>query len=276
MIAIPHDLDAIDENVIDSFGVGIDPELVPRHVKAVIGRPACHSIPIKHDDIGMIAGRDFLGYARACLTVATVFYFLHALAWIAGSLISLPVPPRYATRGQLITSMVLAFFNFISMFFFKLLPVLGIFTWVMIPFVAPEISMTEYNMERQVPINVLWSGGPWVSFWENFFNLILKFLFYLQPTFGCIFLWTIGTAVRDENIEQSARGLTQSSLGTFFVLICFHLLSLCGASPVIVIVLRVIYGVWFCFLLLFMLSYAKLLMKCREVLEAKINPKNEL
>jgi len=144
---------------------------------------------------------------------------------------------------------------------------------VMVPLITPEIALTEYNMERQMPLHVLWSGAP---FWENFVNLLVKFVFYLQPTFGCIFLWSVGTAMRDDHIEKSAKGLTQMSLGTFFILFSFHMLSLCGASPVLVIVLRVFYIVWYCFLFLFMLQYASLLLKCRAVLFDKINPKNEL
>jgi hypothetical protein len=66
------------------------------------------------------------------------------------------------------------------------------------------------------------------------------------------------------------------SLGTFFILFCFHMLSLCGSSHVLVNVLRVFYTVWFCFLFLFMLQYASLILKCRAVLYDKINPKYEL
>jgi hypothetical protein len=223
--------------------------------------------------LGMIAGRDILGYARAMLTMASLFYFLQALAWGIGYVISLPVPRRFGTFGQVIASMVLAFFNVLIMFFFKLLPVLGVFSYVMIPFVTPEIVLTEYNIERSLPIHVLWSGAP---FWENLLNLIFKFLFYLQPTFGCIFIWSIGLATKDEQIEQRGKGLTQMSLGTFFILFCFHMLSLCGSSAVLVNVLRVFYTVWFCFLFLFMLQYASLILKCRAVLYDKINPKYEL
>jgi hypothetical protein len=101
-------------------------------------------------------------------------------------------------------------------------------------------------------------------------------LFYLQPTVGCIFIWSIGLAIKDENIEQRGKGLTQLSLGTFFILVCFHMLSMCGSSQVLVNVLRVFYTVWFCSLFLFMLQYASLILKCRAVLYDKINPKNEL
>src|SRR5207249_2323636 len=130
-----------------------------------------------------------------------------------------------------------------------------------------------YNMERMVPINILWSGAP---FWENTGCLIIKTLLYLEPTFMSIFIWSAGVAIKDDTIANGGRGRVEMSLGTFFIIICYHLLSLCGASPVLVVVLRVIYALWFVFLIFFMLQFAMLLLKFRAVLYDKINPKNLL
>ena len=58
VIAVPDNLHAVDEDMVDPFGIGINPELVSGHVEAVVSRPACHCIAIKHDDIGMIARLD--------------------------------------------------------------------------------------------------------------------------------------------------------------------------------------------------------------------------
>ena len=110
----------------------------------------------------------------------------------------------------------------------------------------------------------------------NFLTVIFRFLFYLQPAIGCIFIWSVGTAIKEPGLEDSARGTTQLCLGTMFMLICFHLLSLCGATPVMVTVLRVFYGVWFGFSVLLIAQYALLIMRCRTVLYEKIYPKNEL
>jgi DNA-directed RNA polymerase subunit RPC12/RpoP len=223
--------------------------------------------------LGMIAGRDFANYAKICLTIASVLYFFQAIAWGIGYVIALPVPRRFGAFGQLLAGMVLAVFNFIFMFFFKLLPVVGILGYVLIPLLTPELPMTEYNMERIIPIQIMFSSAP---FWENFLNLIIQFALYLQPALGCIFIWSVGVAIKDDTVAQGGKGRTQMCLGTFFILICYHVLSLCGASPVLVLVLRVFYTVWFCFLLLFLLQYMMLILKVRAVLYDKINPKNEL
>jgi hypothetical protein len=223
--------------------------------------------------LGMIAGRDFFGTAKAFLIMGTLLYFFQALAWGAGNVIAMPVPRRYGMLGQLITGLILGFFNFTIMFVFKLLPVLGIISYVMIPFVTPEIDMTEYNMERLIPLHIMWSGAP---FWESFLTIIFRTLFYLQPMMGCVFIWSIGTAIKDEKLEQSARGMTQLCLGVLFIQVCFHFLAMCGATPVMVTVLRVFYGVWFGFALLFIAQYALLILNCRLILFEKIYPKNEL
>lgn len=223
--------------------------------------------------LGMIAGRNFLTFARVCLTISTVLYFLQAICWGIGYILYLQVPRRHGMFGQTLTMLTFAFFNFIFMFAFKLLPVLGAHTYVLIPLLAPEIAMTEYNTERMVPIHVLWSGAP---FWENMLNMVIRFSIYLEPAFACIFLWSAGMTIKDDGVAKSGRGMTELCLGTLFILICFHLLSLCGASPVLVGVLRVVYVLWFFFLILFLVQYALTLVKARAVLEEKINPKNEL
>ena len=223
--------------------------------------------------LGMIAGRDFLNLAITFLTISSVFYFFQALLWIGGYACLLPVPRRYGMFGHVLILLGLGVFNMLMMFLFKFLPVIGAHNYIMIPFVVPEIVLTEYNQERMVPINVLWTNWP---FWENVLNLIFKFAFYLEPTFISIFVWSAGIAIKDDNIEKTGKGRTLMSLGTFFILVCFHLLSLCGASPVLVNVLRVIYGVWYFFLIIFMLQYAMMLLKFRAVLYDKINPKHEL
>ncbi|MBM3994230.1 MAG: hypothetical protein FJ303_08775 [Planctomycetes bacterium] len=223
--------------------------------------------------LGMIAGRDILGYAKACLTLAAILYIFHAGFWIAGTIICLPVPRRFGTFGQLVTSLVLAGLNFLAVFTFKILPVLGITGYIMVPYLVPEIVLTEYNIERYVPIHLMWSAAP---FWESFISLFLQFAFYLQPTLGAIFIWSVGLCIKEEEIAEGGKGLMQLSLGTFFVFFAFHMLSMCGASGVMVIVLRLFYTLWYFFLILFILQYAMLIMKTRAVLYEKIHPKHEL
>lgn len=223
--------------------------------------------------MGLIAGRDFAGFAKVCLTLSTVLHLLQTGCFLVGYFCCMSVPRRFGMFGQVLTMMGLGAFNTLILLSLKLLPILGAFNYIMIPYVVPEIAMTEYNIERVVPINVLWSGSP---FWENFLCLIFKFLYYLEPTIACVFVWSAGVAIKDEEVEKGGHGRAQLCLGTLFVLIGFHLLSLCGASPMLVQLLRIFYTLWFFFLVMFLLQYMMLLLKTRDVLYDKINPKNEL
>jgi hypothetical protein len=223
--------------------------------------------------LGMIAGRDFTGWARFCITFSSFFFFLQAILWLVGYGFCLPVPRRFGMFGQVLSMLFLGLFNTLFNFILKFLPVVGLHSYVLIPFVVPEITMTEYNMERMVPIHVLWSGAP---FWESVFNLILKFMVYLEPAFVSIFIWSAGIAIKDEKIEQGGKGRAQMALGTFFIMVVYHLLSLAGASPVMVAVLRIVYGLWFFFLVIFLIQYAMLILKFRAVLYEKIYPRFEL
>jgi hypothetical protein len=226
--------------------------------------------------LGMMSGRAFTTFAVGCIRIASLLTLVQIMLMGVGYLFYLPVPRRFGMFGQALVVLALVALNFLFMFIFKLLPVLGVHSYILIPFVIPEIALAEYNMERVVPIHVMWSGAGWPCFFENLFNFFLRGMQYLEPAFGCIFLWTMGVAIKDEEIAARGKGLTQMCLGTLFVLLCFHLLSLCGASPVLVWLLRVLYALWFFFLTMFIVSYAVLLLKCRSVLYEKINPQNEL
>ncbi|HZZ81951.1 MAG TPA: hypothetical protein VFE62_25860 [Gemmataceae bacterium] len=223
--------------------------------------------------LGMIAGRDFLSYASGCVATASILYIFQALLCMGGYGLCMMAPRRNGMLGQLIAAMVLAFFNLVVVFTFKLLPAIGAHNYVMISYVTPEIPMTEYNMERIVPIHVLWSGAP---FWENFVTIMMRLMQYFEPALFCVFVWSAGLVIKDKTVENGGHGRAQLCLGAMFVLICYHLLSLCGASPVLVLLLRVVYGLWFFFSAVFILQYIMLLMKARAVLYDKINPKNEL
>jgi hypothetical protein len=170
----------------------------------------------------------------------------------------------------------LAGFNGLFFLFFRAFPVLGIMSYVMIPYLLPEICLTEYNMERWVPIHVMWGGIGVQAFFENLTALIARFAFWLQPTMGCIFIWSVALHMKDERLKENARGMTQLGLGTFFIFFLFQMLSLCGGSYVLVWILRAVYGVWFGFALLFIISYIMLIWKARGVIWEKLHPKNEL
>jgi hypothetical protein len=219
--------------------------------------------------LGMVAGQGFLGFAKVCLIVETILYYVTALLWFVGYFICLPVPRRYGAFGELITCMVLGVFNFFVVLFLRLLPVLGAYQYYLVPFVVPEVSLVEYNIERVFPYEVLWSGSP---FWEMFLTLFLEFFLALQPTIFAMFVWSVGRAIKDSRVEENASSVTQLGFGQFFILFSFHMMSVCGTTPVLINVVRVLYVLWWAFLLMFIVRSALLLTRARYYLDLKVNP----
>ena len=91
--------------------------------------------------------------------MSSVLYFLQAVLWVAGYGFLLPVPRRFGMFGQVLVMLGLAVLNMLLVFILQAAAgarrAMGI---VMIPLVTPEIAMTEYNMERSVPITFCGAG----------------------------------------------------------------------------------------------------------------------
>ncbi len=222
--------------------------------------------------IGIVSGPGFLGFAKGVMIACFVLYFGQTVLNCVGYGFYLSVPERMSMFGQTITMYVLNFLNLLPMFFLKLLPVAGAYSYVMLPYVVPELPMIQYNIERCIPIQVLWCVSP---FWEYLCVIVINFVFYLEPLLGLYFIWCTGLVIKEDRVAQGGQGLIQLLLGIYFIQLGFHLFSICGTSPVLVIVVRVLYILWYCFTMLFIVRYAALLMKTRELLQKKIAPAHE-
>ncbi len=139
----------------------------------------------------------------------------------------------------------------------------------MIPYFIPEVMFTEYNMERVYPFFMLWSGSP---FWESLLAIFLQFVYFLQPIVGVIFIWSCANSLKAERVEDNAAGVTQLGFGQYFIWLCYLMISLCGTTPVLVDVLRGLYIVWYGFLMMFIVRYALLTWRCRDMLFARLYP----
>lgn len=219
--------------------------------------------------LGMTAGPSFVTFAKVCLITSIVFTLFQLILNGVGYGFCMAVPRRFGTFGQVVTMMCLAVVSFLFVIFLKLLPVVGAYGWIPVMLLTPEIDLTEYNMERCLPLTVLWSGSP---FWEMMLTILVHFVYFLEPAVGCVFIWSIGKFVKDPRIDEGGHSLSHLALGQMFILISYLLLSVTGSTPILVYVLRVVYCLWYAFLALLILRYATLLMKTREVLDAKIHP----
>jgi hypothetical protein len=225
-----------------------------------------------HMLVAMAGGRGFVSFAKFCLVVNLFLYPIQAILWAVGFILCFPVPRHHGTLGLLITFLVLGFFNFLFFFFFRLLPTTGLYRYYLVPYVIPEVLITEYNMDRLYPFFLLWSPSP---FWESLLSIFLQFIYYLQPIIAVMFLWACATALKDIRVEENSNGVVVTGLGQYFLWLSLLMISLCGTSPVLVWVLRILYIMWYAFQMMFIIRFALLTWRVREMLEARINPESQ-
>jgi hypothetical protein len=222
-----------------------------------------------HMLVAMAGGRGFVGFAKFCLVVNLILYPIQAILWVVGFILCFPVPRHHGTLGLLITFLVLGGFNFLFFLFFRLLPTTGLYRYYLIPYFIPEVMIAEYNMDRLYPFFMLWSPTP---FWESLLAIFLQFIFILQPIIGVVFIWCCATTLKNIRIEENADGIAVTGFGQYFLWLSMLMIALCGTSPVLVWVLRILYVMWYSFLMMFIIRFALLAWRFREYLETRLNP----
>ena len=107
-----------------------------------------------------------------------------------------------------------------------------------LPYFVPELATLNANVERVMPIPVLWTQF-------SFFDYLLTFLFIgakaAECALGGVFICTMGFTIKDEALQGAGSGLVQLALGTGFAFIVYHFFTLCGSSNVLVDWLRFVY-----------------------------------
>jgi hypothetical protein len=214
--------------------------------------------------LGLVTGISYQGIGRTLCILAAVLSLFQLIVWIAGYAVCLKVPDRYGSQGQLKALLALGAVNFFVILIFKLLPALGIINYVLVPYAVPEVSMVDANIDRDPTLWVFWSGAP---FWEMILNVVLLCLFYAQPVFMGVFVWSIGMALRENPVIEKGQGLVVLTFGIAFALLSFHLLSMTGTSGVALGILRVIYGVWIGFTILLLVRMPMAFQATRSVLQ---------
>jgi hypothetical protein len=214
--------------------------------------------------LGLIAGSNNLSLFRFMYIVLSFMTLVQMAFFLMGYFTCLVVPPRFGTRGQVITMICLGIFNLLAMIGFRLLPLLGIVPYALIPYLVPEIPLIQANMERALPLHVFWSAAP---FWEMLLTFTLLGCQYLEYNMGPVFIRSIGLSIKEEPVQDRAMGLLQLGFGAMFALLCYHIVSVCGTSDVIISVIRLNYLAWTGFLILFIVRYMLQLNATRQIID---------
>ena len=129
--------------------------------------------------------------------------------------------------------------------------------------------MLSTSAQCTSPITVFSSPSP---FWESLLSIVLQFVYFLQPIVGVIFIWSCATTLKASRVEENAAGVSVTGFGQYYIWLAYLMIALCGTTPVLVGLLRVLYVLWYGFLMMFIVRYALLLWRCRDMLDERLNP----
>ncbi len=169
-----------------------------------------------------------------------VIYFLMYFLLITGYVLCLVAPQRYGTRLQLTVLLVLAASNAFFSIFFRLLPMMGLYEYTILPVAVPEVVLIEMNAERIESIYTFWLNIPML---ELYWALILNLMFYLEPAMIGVFLRAVAKGIRSDDLEEKAMRIMKMGFSQLYVQLAFMLIALCGTSSVLLMVLRFIYAI---------------------------------
>jgi DNA-directed RNA polymerase subunit RPC12/RpoP len=193
---------------------------------------------------GVISSNSMAGVMLWFARIAQVLYLFMYVPLVAGYVVCLIVPDRYGTKMQVIALISLAAINAFFGLIFKLLPMLGLWEWTIMPLVAPEVAMVEMNQERMESLLNFWSPVPAL---DMIIAVLVLFLQYFEPVLIAVFIRACALAMKVKDLDKTAQSLMRMGLGQCFIQLAWLLCSLCGTSQVLLILLRVVYALGFGF-----------------------------
>jgi hypothetical protein len=157
--------------------------------------------------------------------------------------------------------------NILLVLMFKLLPIVGAISYVLVPVYVMELPMLSANFVRIEPLHSLWMHIPML---EMIFSIVVMLLAGFEPILCCAFLRAVAVSLRNEILEKKAIGLMRLGTGSLFFFLSYQLCSMAGTSTVLVGLLRVLYflgsGFWLGFLFWFII----VLFQCRNVIAEEL------
>ncbi|MBI3410089.1 MAG: hypothetical protein HY040_17240 [Planctomycetes bacterium] len=213
--------------------------------------------------VGLISGYSLYAVAKVLLILASALTLAQGGIAFAGYSACQGIPDRYGTQGQVRALMILTITNMALNFIFKLLPLTGILNYALVPWFTPELCILDANTERAMPIHVFWSVS---GFWEMLLTILVMSTYYAQPLLLSVLIWSIGLSLREPPVEEAGFGLIEITFGVAFTLLAYYLLSVTGTSPVLLILLRVGFGLWNLFTAILIVRFIMGIGKTRETI----------
>jgi hypothetical protein len=244
------------------LGATAGPEFNVLRMKVLVGDDAAvpgadnlGDLDLARFGVALIAGENWLSLAMTIQILVALGTLVQIAFFMMGYFTCLVVPPRFGARSQVKAMITMGIVNGTIVVLFKLLALLGIF-YVVLPYLVPELPMLESNIERMVPIHLTWSHIPIL---DVFLTLLFICCQWAEPIIGAKLLHSVGLSLKDEQIKEEGATLVQMAMGVAFVTICYQLISLNGASDVIVNTMRLVYLLMASLQVYFILRFMSLL-----------------
>jgi hypothetical protein len=213
--------------------------------------------------VALVASQDLYVVGRVLLIIASLRALGQAGVALAGYGQCLAIPDRFGTRGQVKTLIILALVNVLFNLVFKLLPLTGVMNYALIPWFTPEVCMIDANTDRALPLHVFWSKS---GFWEMLLSILVMFSYYAEPVMLGVLIWSIGTFLREPPVEEVGSGVVQISFGVAFTMLVYLLFSITGTSAVLLLLLKICYGLWILFTTILLVRFVMAINKTRETI----------
>ena len=222
--------------------------------------------------VGLISGYNLYYIGKILLILASILGIVQAVIAITGYVRCMPVPDVNGAPGQVRALLWLAGINIFFNVIFKLLPLLGAMNYALVPWFTPELCLIDANADRSLPIHVFWLRSP---FFETLLSILVMLTYYAEPVLFAVFVWTIGVAFREPPVEEVGVGVVEITFGVAFTMLAYYLLSITGTSSVLLIVLRLGYGLWVLFTVILIIRFVMAITKTRDMMYQYIEAARE-
>ncbi len=211
----------------------------------------------------LVGGLNNVTTSRALLVISAILALLQHAVVIAGAAICLAIPPRYGSKGLALATLVLAAVNVVTTLVFWVLPAVGAMNFTLVPLVGAELPMLDANQERLVPLQLLWSGAPYLQVELTVFVLILTFgELVLFP----LYLRAAALALKSELLDEAALTLVQLALAQLFMQVAYQLLAMTGTTDVLGWIIKSVYVIALGFYIGQLAWFAVVLVRGRTVI----------
>jgi uncharacterized membrane protein len=255
----------------------------PRAVAEFLIRQNQPAFQLGHGDVldrvsftlAMLGGTDYVTASYVLMLLGTLLFWVQIGLWVAGYSIAWQgVDDVESGKSQLISLFSLAGINFVLSLLLVFLPLVGLYSYLPMPLWGTELAMCYHNVDRTTPLHIFWSYAP---FWDTLITLITLACRAAEPTMIVYFIWTVAARLKDDRVELE--GTAQMTVGTgcaiTFLLLTVELFSLAGNSMTLIWLVRILYFLWYCFVILWIQRVAATIGKCRETFRFYFDPHSD-